>query len=501
MTARFRRLCAVCFLLMTLTACSTVTPTVPPVTPPPVTEEATPLTPSALSLAYSRADSLDPFKMTSRVNRELVPLLYEGLTVLDATMQPQPQLAESVQLHGTEMTVRLAEGALFSDGTPVGVEDVLASFAAARESEAYVALLANVTEAVAAEDGRSVIFTLAEEDVLAAACLTFPVVRYAEDGTVLGSGNYVFESTPRLVASRFGEPVSFAEIRLLDLVNDSECTKGVELGRVSYFYSDLTDGELPRVSVAATAVDTEYLVFLGMNAQRRVFEEAAVRRAVSLAVDRTRLAESAFAGYAAAAETPFPVPFSETQLSAVYAAAADGEAAVTLLANAGYAVPNGVDETAKTAALSLLVCADNTFKTALADLIKVQLETVGFAVTVVALPYDDYFVALRNGRCDLYIGEVRMTANMDFSPWFSRGGAASYGVDVKGEAANAYAAFRKGDISVAAFAAVMAQDVPFAPLCWRRGMAVYARELRFVEPTASHAYAGLEKWKWSTAEG
>ncbi len=437
--------------------------------------------------------------MNSRVNRELVPLLYEGLTAVTASMQAEPGLAATVEVQGTVVTARLADNAIFSDGTPVTVEDVLASFAAARESDAYAALLANVSEATAAEDGKTLTFTLKRGDPFAAACLSFPVVRRAEDGTVLGSGRYVFDQTPRLTSNPHGDVSPLSEIRLLDLVSDEEGMSGVELGRVSCYYSDLIDGEVPRVSSAVTATDTEYIVYLGVNASRRLFEEAAVRRAVSLALDRTRLAEAAFAGYAAAAVSPFPQPFSKANGLAVYAPHADRETAVSLLSAAGYAVPNGEAEDAETPTVSLLVCEDNAFKTALADLIKTQLEAVGFTVTVVSLPYDDYFVALRNGRCDLYIGEVRMTANMDLSPWLTRGGAVSYGIDTKGEAAQSYAAFCEGDITAAEFSAVMAEDAPYIPLCFRRGMAAYARTLTGVSPTAFDAYASPENWKWSTA--
>ncbi len=498
---RLRRIGALCFALIMLTACSTVTPRPTPPSDSPVTEDTTPVTPSVFTLAYSRADSLDPFQMTSRVNRELVPLLYQGLTVMDATMHAVPQLAETVQVNGTTLVAVLSGETVFSDGTPVTAEDVLTSFAAARESAAYAPLLSNVVEAAAAEDGKSVTFTLERGDPLAAACLTFPVVRLSEDGRVLGSGDYVFDPAPRLVANPNGKAVSFPEIRLLDLLSDEECLSAVELGRVSYFYSDLINGEVPRVSCAATAADTEYMVYLGVNASRRLFKEATVRRAVSLALDRTRLADGAFAGYAAAATSPFPPAFALTAGATVYAANADRDAATALLAQAGYAVPNGAadaDTDAETATISLLVCEDNTFKTALADLIKSQLEAVGFAVTVIALPYEDYFVALRNGRCDVYIGEIRLTANWDLSPLLA-GGAASYGVDAKGAAAESYAAFCEGEITAAEFSAVMAEDVPYIPLCWRRGMAAYARALIGVNPQAFNAYADLGIWKWSTA--
>ncbi|MBO5796955.1 MAG: hypothetical protein J6R77_01230, partial [Clostridia bacterium] len=238
MSKRFRRLIAWCLALLFLPACSTVPPTVKPEpTPSAPTKPAEP-TPHTVTLAYSRSDSLDPFQMTSRVNRELSTLLYEGLTRLDEAMQPQNALAELVQVKGERVTARLRADAVFSDGSAVTAADVVASFTAAKESAAYAPLLWEFKEATAAEDARTVTFTLSKPDPFAAACLTFPVVR-ANGNTPLGSGRYVYDPAPRLVANPYWGEVTVPEIRLLDLVNDEERAGGVEVGSVTCFFSDL----------------------------------------------------------------------------------------------------------------------------------------------------------------------------------------------------------------------------------------------------------------------
>ena len=495
MKTRVRRMLALCMSMVLLTACSTVTPTPKPTpTPPPsVGEVSTAATP--FTLAYSRADSLDPYQMSSRVNRELCGLLYEGLTVMDSTMHAVPALAARVEVQGLTVTATLREDAVFSDGTAVTTADVLASFAAAKDCAAYEALLSNVKDASADDDGGGITFSLQEGDPYAAACLTFPVIRTGEDGTVLGSGPYVFDNTPRLVANTHGGESAFSEIRLLDLVDDEERAGGVELGNLTYFYSDLSSGDIPRVSGATSAVSGEYLIFLGITSSKKALRSPDLRQALSLSIDRQRAADSAFAGYAEPALTPFPVPFAKEMALTSLSATADRTAAGDLLSAAGYTVPGREAEKTETLSLTLLVNEENGFKTALAALLKEQLEAVGVAVTTVSLPFDDYKVALRNNRCDLYIGEIRLAANMDLSPLFEKGGTASYGLARGSDSAKHYAAFREGSVSVTDFAATFAAELPFIPVCWRGGLAAYNRTLTNVTPTAFNVYADLKNWK------
>lgn len=482
-----------------LSACTAPTAPTPdssePVAPP------TPPTPPAetvFTLAYSRSDSLNPFLMTTQVNRQLGELLYEGLTTLDASLHAQQALAADVRVSETTVTATLRDDAVFSDGSAVTAADVLASFEAAKACDTYTALLDGVSEAEVSEDApKTVVFTLKAPDPYAAACLIFPVVRVKEDGTVLGSGRYVFDATPRLTANPQRETGATTEIRLLDLVDDESIAKGLELGNISYFYTHLADGTIPRVTSATTTVPTNSLVFLGANASRETMAKAEVRRAVSQALDRTALAAQAFAGYAQPALTTLPPAFVANESVTTLAATSQVDAAKTALAAVGYTVP-GVEppETGKEKRLSLtlLVNSDNGFKSALATQIKDQLEAVGVTVTVVDLPFKDYTVALRRGRYDLYIGELRLCANMDLSPLLKKGGTAFYGTSTRNGAVSAYAAFREGETTLTTFSAVFSEELPYIPVCWRHGMAAYDRSLTNVFPAAFSVYAGLENW-------
>lgn len=496
-----------CLSLLLLTACSsTPDPVAPSPTTPTTTADTSAATPDkalTFTLAYSRSDSLDPFKMTSRVNRELCGLLYEGLTAPDESMHVQNVLAESVQTAGTTVIATLRADAVFSDGSAVTADDVVTSFEAARNAEPYRELLRGVDSAKTVKgDTRTVTFTFKELDPYAAACLSFPVIRTRPDGVVLGSGPFVFENSPRLVANPHVPAGNVTEVRLLDLVDDDSLAKGLELGNLTYFFSNLADGTIPRVNAATASVPMNCLVFLGVNSAHSPMANAETRAALSLALDRARIADGAFGGYAEAATTMFPPKFVAGETVTALATGADRDAAKTKLSAQGYATPDATTTTANrpgkkpnVLSLTLLVNGDNGFKSAMAELVRDQLQAVGVNVTVQSLSFSDYQSAVKRGQYDLYIGEIRLGANMDLSPLLLKGGAAAYGVAADSAAAASYTAFRAGQASLGDFTAAFAADLPLIPVCWRSGMAAYNRALTKVTPTAYSVYAGLQNWQ------
>lgn len=488
-----------CVLLAGLSACATVTPLSRPSTEP--SADASPDSTESevtLSLPYDRADSLNPYKMTGSTNQALCALLYEGLTAPDDTQHAALLLAESVTADGLTVVATLCESARFSDGSSVSAQDVADSFAAAADSEGYALQLRCVERAEAA-DSRTVRFTLSEPEPYAAEMLCFPIIRVCADGTVLGSGDYVFSADETLQPN----PQKAADspvVQLRDLSGSEEKAKGLELGTVCYYYNDLSSGTLPRLSSATAAVPLNNLVYLGVNGNRDALKEPAVRQAISLAIDRARLCEEAFAGYATVAQSLFPTAFAVKENAALLPSVSDKTAAMNLLQSLGYITPlptaeksDSSREKAKTLSLVLVINADNAFKKAAGERIAAQLTSIGVSVRVEALSKEEYFIAVRHGNYDLYVGEVQLTANFDLSALLSPDGAAAYGLSSSNPTVAAYRAFREGG-AVAEFTAVLNEQLPYIPLCWRCGLVGYNRRLTQVSPTAYNVYAGLQNW-------
>lgn len=70
-----------------------------------------------LSLPYVKGDSLNPFSAKSLPNQLLSTVLYDSLYSVDAALSPQPFLATSGSVSGTQVRVALKSGLVFSDGS------------------------------------------------------------------------------------------------------------------------------------------------------------------------------------------------------------------------------------------------------------------------------------------------------------------------------------------------------------------------------------------------
>lgn len=486
--------------VLTLSGCSTLPGNVPGDSPdssaPPVSSSG-PSAPATFTLAYDPEDTLNPYAAVSRTNLELSHLLYDSLTALDAKWIAQPSLAASVeQTEALRLAASLREGAVFSDGTPVTAADVVYSFNLGKASSNYKALLANLTTA-AATDGNRIVFTLASPDPNAAACLTFPVLKSGTADSPVGGGRYMPAAEPiRLVRNPHAGSVSLEPLYLREQTTAETIRQGLEAGTIQYFFDDLSDGDIPRLSCASVSIPMNNLVFLGVNAaKKRDLENALVRQALAAALDRTALAETAFAGRAQAAPTPFhPVWGPAVELKG-FSAGENLAVAVAQLEQAGYNTrSNDSVSGGKDLSLTLLYVGGNSFREELAALIKQQLEKTGLSLTLEKVEADVYRSRLQRGDFELYLGEIRLSANMSLRPLLTEGGAAAYGVRTNGAGAAAYGRYLTGELTLEGFCEAFTADVPFIPLCWRKGIAAYDRNLSGVAPIAFNPYYGIEGW-------
>ena len=100
-----------------------------------------------LSLPYVKGDSLNPFSAKSLPNQLLSTVLYDSLYSVDAALSPQPFLATSGSVSGTQVRVALKSGLVFSDGSSLSASDVVYSFEKAAVSPHYRAQLSNFSGA------------------------------------------------------------------------------------------------------------------------------------------------------------------------------------------------------------------------------------------------------------------------------------------------------------------------------------------------------------------
>lgn len=448
--------------------------------------------PRNFALPYSKEDTLNPYAATTEANVNLAGLLYDSLTVIDGAFMPRLSLAASVTpTDTTHLTVTLRQDALFSDGTAVSTADVKASFDTARKSEQYKELLRNVTAAAVDRESGAIVFTLAKGDPNAAACLSFPILKAGTNTTAageapLGGGLYVYtvgDNGASLAANpHYGKMPRYTTVTLRHLPNADSMYYGLASGSITYYYDDLNVGDTPRVSGASAKVDMNALIYLGINSGRSALGDPTVRRALGLLTDRATLAASAYSGWALPATLPFHPSWGGIKDTEPLFGGQDLAAALELLDAAGQ----------KKLKLEMIYSTDSANRGTLVDMVRTQLESAGIQVTAVPLAYTDYLARLQSGQYDLYIGEIRLTANMDLDPLF--GGAARYGIAADGAAAQAYARYRAGEGTLQEFFTAFGEELPYIPLVWRCGFAGHDRRMQIVTPNGYDPYYGFADW-------
>ena len=467
--------------------------------------------PARFSLGYDPAASLHPITGASQVNQDLTGLVYQGLYELDGQFVPRPVLAASGQpsQDGYSWTFTMKAGALFSDGTPLTAHHAAASLTAARASGLYAARLAGIVSVTAVDDATLTIALSAPNGALPA-LLDVPVVLEREDGGApLGTGYYQYESAGDrlyLQASPHHPAASalpWPTIPLTAVSTAGERIAAFDSGAVTAVTTQFSSPYALGYSGSYETCDypTTDLLYVGFQTKSGPCRSALVRAAFSRAFDRESLVRVELSGHADAACLPV------SPLCGDYDQQADGrlgwdlEAAAALLAQAGYEKDQEdglLYHRRDPLAVTLVVNSDNESRQAAAEALAASLGGLGVAVTVDTLPWNDYVKALSAGRFDLYIGEVRLTGDFDPSPLLT--GALNYGGHEDWELAQALTAWRsaRGEARTQAAKTLwerFAQDVPIAPLCFKRGSLLMRWGMvSGLQPTRADPFYRMEEW-------
>lgn len=454
-------------------------------------EEAAGLT--AFTLPYFPKKTLDPISCESGTQQALSTLLYEGLFALDASFAPQNVLCESYTYDSLTKTYTftVAANAVFSDGTPVSAADVLATLQRAAQSQRYSARFATVSAMNAS--GKDLTVTLTVNNAFFPALLDIPIVKAGTETqrVPVGSGAYVvFDdgSDEYLLANEnwWQEKTLPVEEILLSPNSDSETLVYQFNSReIHCLTTDLTGSNPLIVSGNVSFFDfpTSTMLYVGFHAGSSLFSDAAVRRAVSLGLNRETIVSAYLSDHALPASYPVsPVsalypseqtPYSlDSFTSAMEALELSGKPSATLLVNSG----NPVNE--KVAAY---------IATALDEYINVK---------ILSLPWEDYLARLQSGGFDFYLAQTRITPDWNLTSLLSSSGKLNYG-RCGSETLNQYLVGMQAgsDAAASQFYKAFAQEMPIAPLCFKQETVILpASYISGVSPSPSSPFYSFENW-------
>ncbi len=384
-----------------------------------------------LTLTYYRDRTMNPLASTDYTNRALMSLLYQSLFVVDRDYQVEPLLCGSYRMSEDMRTYTffVDEKATFSDGSSVRAADVAASLLTAWESTYYKGRFTHFLSIVLSEDG-GVTVNLSTPMENLPILLDIPIVKESETAVErpLGSGPYLWDVTGQTPCLRrrtdwwcsASMAVTAPVITLLEAESTTQIRDNFQFEGLNLVCADPSSDRYTAYRFDFELWDTETgnFLYLGFNETSSIFSDQELRSAVTYAVDRETLAAEFYRGFGRAATLPAsPMsPYYNDNLAQRY---------VYDLAKFTQAVSDA--NLSSTHQVVLLVNSEDSLRLRVARSIGKMLTQGGMNVVMKELRGEAYVNAVHRREFDLYLGQTRLSANMDLSNFFAATGPLSYG--------------------------------------------------------------------------
>jgi peptide/nickel transport system substrate-binding protein len=359
-------------------------------------------------------------------DRDVDRLLFSGLVRFDERGLPHADLAESwgVSQDGTIYNFTLRPNAVWHDGTPVTSDDVIFTIermkgAGSLYPQDIKDLWSRVT--VTRLNDKNLKFTLPEPFVPFLDYLTFGIVPKHLLETVppeqmasaefniapVGTGPYKFDQlivengqiqgvVLNLAPNYYGTPPFIEQVVFRYYPTSAAAFEAYRQGDVSAvgrITTDVLNAALaePNLSVYSSRLpQMGFVLFNLANSETPFLQDAKVRRALMLGLNRAGIINSVLQGQAFVADSPI-LPGSWAYFDGIEKFEYDPEAAVSLLKNEGYVIPAGGGNVRAKDGVPLsftLIHPDDPIHTQIAQAIQSQWAQIGVAVQLQPQPYD-----------------------------------------------------------------------------------------------------------------
>ena len=384
----------------------------------------------SLALIYYAEKTMNPYSCTDFTNRTLFSLLYQSLFVADRDSNVEPMLCKQYSRSRDMKTyVFYLEEATFSDDTVITDRDVAASLQAAKSSTVYGGRFTHITAIKALDDG-GVQISLSTPMENLPLLLDIPILKedQVKSDRPLGTGPYFLDETGISPVLRRREnwwcsaqlSVTANAVTLKKATDNAQIRDCFEFENLSLVCADPGSDKYADFRCDYELWDSENNIFLYLacNVNSKVFANDAVRSALPGTVDRNYIVENFYRGFARSATLP------ASPLSPYYSAALakrygyDGGAALKTALEKNYL--NG-------SKITFLVNNDDSLRLRVAKQIMTVFTDAGLYVTLKAVSTADYEQALKWGSYDLYLGQTKLSPNMDLTPFFATKGSLNYG--------------------------------------------------------------------------
>jgi peptide/nickel transport system substrate-binding protein len=370
---------------------------------------------------------LDPHTQTAFASFRLLELIYEPLVDLDADLNIIPALAESWSFNddATALTLNLRQGVKFHDGSDMTSADVKATFERILDEATAAAARANYLSIASIDtpDDHTVVFNLSAPDVpllTALASVNAAIVpsEMIESGDFAsgtnGTGPFKLESwTPEQVTilsantDWWGEGPFIDGVEVRIIPDEASILAALRAGQIDFAL--LNDPLIATLligddSVVLNRVPAIAYHVLQLNPSREPMDKLEVRQAMSCAIDRQEVLDTASLGEGTVTG-PLTIPAFAVPTSEFFCYEKDLDKARELMAAAGEEDGFSITVIAASAEPPTALSEAQNIQAQLAEIgITVEIESLELSVYVDRWLAGDFdaAVALNGGRPDPY---------------------------------------------------------------------------------------------------
>lgn len=351
--------------------------------------------------------NLDPRFATDATSERINRLLYKRLVEFNEESLPVPSLARWEQLSSTRYLFTLGEeGRIFSDGSRLDAEDVVATYASILDpanASPHRALLSIIRD-IRTDGSDRVEFYISDPDprfpaYLGIGILPAELIRNSHrfQRAPVGSGPFRFVDWSELGRLRLERRRDGQRLELLVVKDPNVRVMKLLRGEIQMLQNDLAPELVdylrgcPKVRVQE--IGGANFSYLGFNLEDPVTGLLPVRQAIAHAIDREAILHFLFRDAGRPAEAMFP-PEHWAGADGLSGYAQDLDRARELLGAVGFGSDRPLHLVYKT--------SSDPFRVRLATVIQAQLAQVGIQVDVRSYDWGTFYGDIKAGRFQMY---------------------------------------------------------------------------------------------------
>jgi len=491
----------------------------------------------------SAYESLNPMRTTDAHARDIYnQVLLSLLDENDDFMTFEPRLAKSWEFSGdrTRLTFRLRDDVVWSDGTPFTSADVVATFEA--QTDTAIAwsgrhLKEHITK-VSAEDDHTVVYHFNH---------VYPYqVMDANDGPILPR-SFLEGSTPSEIRSASIEEIPFngpfriarwdrGQALVLEANPDYYEEGKPCLDRVVFkivpdqvnLLTQLMGGEIdcmesiPPMEVEKLRegdYDIEVFnfparayIYIGWNAAEEPFDEVAVRRAMTMGIDRKKIIENLYYGLAEECTSPF-IPQLWAYNPEIEPLPYDPGGARDLLESAGFSDTDGdgwLDRGGERFEFDLMTNQGNQIRNDIQVMVQEQLGKIGVKVNPLVLEWTVMLERHKASDFEAVVTAWRVGTKVDLGPiWscearreggYNRVDYCNPTVDSLNAEATAMLDFERARPLFHRAQRIIYEEQPYTFLYNPHALLALSSRFEGAKPDAISMYHNLHEWRPAAAE-